>query len=46
MTEVQTWTATFTYPCRTCGVTVQVIEGRQQPHRCRIDLDAQKGTSA
>lgn len=36
---------TFTCLCVTCGSTVQVTGGREQPHRCRIDLDAQKAAS-
>jgi hypothetical protein len=34
---------TFTHRCVTCGATVHVEHGETQPHRCRIDLDAQRG---
>lgn len=34
---------TFTKTCKVCGGTVQVEKSVEQPHRCRIDLDAQKG---
>lgn len=36
-------TDTFTFDCKVCGATVHVEEGQRQPHRCRIDLDAQRG---
>lgn len=28
--------------CYVCGGPVHIIEEAEQPHRCRIDLDAQK----
>jgi hypothetical protein len=27
--------------CYTCGQPVHIHDGAEQPHRCRIDLDAQ-----
>lgn len=36
-------TDTFTFQHVVCGATVQVIDAKEQPHRCRIDLDAQRG---
>lgn len=29
---------TFTCTCRICGATVSVVDGREQPHRCRIEI--------
>lgn len=34
--------STFTTRCNICGSNYQVIDGRQQPYLCRIDLDAQR----
>lgn len=34
---------TFTARCGICGVMKQYTKGKAEPHRCRIDLDAQKG---
>ncbi len=34
---------TFTTVCNTCGETTQYVKGQVEPHRCRIDLDAQTG---
>ena len=34
---------TFTFTHGVCGATVHVVDGIQWPHRCRIDLDAQRG---
>lgn len=34
---------TFTHLCVTCGATVQFTKGKEEPHRCRIDLDAGRG---
>ena len=28
--------------CYTCGTPVHIHNGVEQPHRCRIDLDAQR----
>jgi len=30
--------ANFTRLCRVCGVTVAVKDGREEPHRCRIEV--------
>lgn len=38
-------TDTFSHLCVVCGGTKEVVEGKVQPHRCRIDLDAQKEPS-
>lgn len=36
-------TDTFSFTCHVCGETVDVDKGKVQPHRCRVDLDAQRG---
>lgn len=36
---------TFTHLCKVCGVTVNVVNGKAQPHRCRIELKGPKWTS-
>jgi hypothetical protein len=44
MTERRTTPASldFTKTCNVCGETVTVAGGIVQPHKCRIDLDAQR----
>ena len=37
MTAPEGVTDTFTFTHHTCGATVHVIKGREQPHRCRTD---------
>lgn len=32
----------FTKLCMVCGATVTYADGQEQPHRCRIDLDAKR----
>ena len=32
----------FTRPCTLCGGEISVVNGQRQPHRCRIDIDAQR----
>lgn len=32
----------FTFLHKVCGARVWVKQGQEQPHRCRIDLDAQR----
>jgi hypothetical protein len=28
----------FTHTCNICGATVTVTDGKQEPHRCRIEI--------
>lgn len=35
----------FTRACNVCGAEVTVAGGVEQPHTCRIDIDAQRGVS-
>jgi hypothetical protein len=32
----------FSHPCHFCGADTHVVDGQRQPHRCRVDLDAQR----
>lgn len=38
MRETQAVFATFTCTCRTCGAEIHVIDGVEQPHRCRVEI--------
>ena len=42
MSGAEGFVTTFSFIHVVCGATVQVVDGVQQPHRCRIDLDAQR----